>query len=150
MNKEYKAVPYKKITHHEAVSDSKEPWNNSPAYDTREMRYRIVNTATGEILDDAQGYGYKTAQKAYAAFSYKNRDKSKDAEKAAKKAQIKKWMKEHKSFVRGMDTIAFEIAKGSWGPDDKFDAKLVKEMLQDADLHPDFTAAELFGVWKKQ
>lgn len=30
--------------------------------------YIIVDTETGEILDDAQGYGYKTVKKAYAAY----------------------------------------------------------------------------------
>ena len=34
-------------------------------------RYVIVDTSTGEIVDDAQGYGYKSEQKAYACFSYK-------------------------------------------------------------------------------
>lgn len=54
-------------------------------------------------------------------------------------------MKEHKSFVSAMDATAFEIAKGSWGPNDKFNAKLVKEMLKDANLEPDFTAEDNSG-----
>ena len=48
-----------------------------------------------------------------------------------------------------MDTVAFEIAKGSCGPDDKFDAALVKKMLKDFELSPDFTAGELLKVWQK-
>ena len=115
MNSVYKVIPYKKTTHHQTVEDIDEPWNNTPSYDTYETRFCIVSTETGEILDDAQGYGYKTAQKAYAAYAYKNRDKSKDKEKLAKKKHIKQWMKEHKSFVTAMDETAFEIAKGSWG-----------------------------------
>lgn len=113
-----------------------------------DKRYVITDTETGEVVDDAQGYGYKSAQKAYAAYGYKNRDRSKDAEKLQKKQRIKKWMKEHKSFVRSMDQVAFEIAKGSWGPDDRFDAKLVKEMLKGAGLETDFTASELLNVWR--
>ena len=148
MNPEYKAMPYTVKKHHEAVVDNKEPWNNMPAYDTTETRFCIVSTETGEVLDDAQGYGYKTAQKAYAAYSYKTRDKSKDKEKLAKKRRIQKWMKEHKSFVRAMNETAFEIAKGSWGPEDKFDAKQVKKMLKDFELEPDFSAAELLRVWR--
>ena len=35
-----------------------------------ETRYRIVSTATGKVLDDAHGYGYKTAQKAHAAYKH--------------------------------------------------------------------------------
>lgn len=114
-----------------------------------DKRYVIVDKDTGEVLDDAQGYGYKSVQKAYAAWNYKNRDKSKDKEKAAKKRRIRKWMKEHKSFVNAMDTFAFEIAKGSWGPNDKFDAKLVKRMLKENNLNPDFTAGELLKVWRE-
>ena len=36
-----------------------------------EERYIIINSETGEIIDDAQGYGYKTSKKAYAAYYYK-------------------------------------------------------------------------------
>lgn len=149
MSSSYKAVSYKVTTHHDAVVDKDAPWNNEPAYDTFEIRFRIISTDTGEILDDAQGYGYKTAQKAYSAYAYKTRDKSKDKEKLAKKKHIQKWMKEHKAFVRAMDDTTFEIAKGTWGPDDKFDAKQVKRMLNDVQLEPDFTAGELLKVWKK-
>lgn len=113
-----------------------------------EKRFVIVDKENGEILDDAQGYGYKSAQKAYAAWNYKNRDKSKDKERAKKRNAIKKWMREHKSFVNMMDQFAFEIAKGSWGKDDKFDAKFLREMLQANNLEVEFTAGELLNVWR--
>lgn len=115
----------------------------------RDKRYVVIDKNTQEVLDDAQGYGYRSPQKAYAAYAYKHRDKAKDKEKAAKAKKIRSWMKEHKDFVKLMDQIAFEIAKGSWGPDDKFDAKLVKQLLKENDLEPDFTAAELIRVWQQ-
>ena len=38
----------------------------------------------------------------------------------------------------------------SWGPDDKFDAKFVKQMLKDYDLELDgFTAGDLLRGWRK-
>ncbi|EKZ0433753.1 hypothetical protein ENFAE_15000 [Enterococcus faecalis] len=37
----------------------------------REDRYVIVDTQTGEIVDDCQGYGYRTSRRAYACFGYK-------------------------------------------------------------------------------
>ena len=115
----------------------------------KDKRYIVINEETGEVLDDAQGYGYKSVQKAIAAYNYKNRDKSKDAERAAKKAHIKQWMKEHKSFVNLMDEVAFEILKGSWGPNDKFDSKLVARMLKEEELYPDFSAYDLLRVWER-
>ena len=36
-----------------------------------DIRYIIVDETTGEIIDDAQGYGYKTKQKAHSAYNYK-------------------------------------------------------------------------------
>ena len=113
-----------------------------------DMRFVVVDKDTGEVLDDAQGYGYKTARGAHVAWSYKTRDKSKDKEKAQKRKKIQSWMKEHKAFVETMDMFAFEIAKGSWGPDDKFDAKFVKKMLAEHGLSPDFTAGELLRIWR--
>ena len=123
MDKSYKAVPFRKI------------------------RFCIVDVNTGKILDDAQGYGYRTAQKAYAGYSYKNRDKSKDKERLAKK-HIRNWMSQNKSFVKLMDAYAFEIAKGTMAPDDKFDAKFVKNLLKSEGLEPDFTVGELLKVWR--
>lgn len=113
-----------------------------------EPPYRVVDAETGNVLDDAQGYGYRTAQKAHAAWGYRTRDRSKDKEKQQKK-HIKKRMKEHPEFVHMMEWIAFEIAKGPWGPDDKFDAKFVSQMLKENGLETDFTAGELLKVWQK-
>jgi hypothetical protein len=44
--------------------------------DKKEIRFRCIDEVTGKVLDDAQGYGYKTAKNAYAAFSYKNNKKN--------------------------------------------------------------------------
>ena len=37
-----------------------------------DRRFVVVAEETGNVLDDAQGYGYKSKQKAMAAWSYKN------------------------------------------------------------------------------
>lgn len=119
---------------------------NSKPYD---KRYLVIDKDTGEVLDNAQGYGYKTVQKAYAAYGWKHRDKSKDNERQEKERQIKHWLKEHKDFAESMEIMCFEILKGSWGPDVEFDAKFVKQMLKDSDLKPNFSAGELLKVWRK-
>jgi len=118
----------------------------STAYD---KRYIIIDKATGEILDDAQGYGYKTRQNAYKAFAYKTRDKSKDKEKAAKKQLVKKWCKENRDFVSALEADAICIAKGSCGPDDKFDSKWVKKAFKEyGHLDLPFTASEFLKYWQ--
>lgn len=141
--KTYKVVRYDPV-HHKVLTGNGVSWNGG-----RDMRFCVVDIETGQILDDAQGYGYKSPQNAHAAYGYKNRDRSKDKEKYAKKRHIKNWLKEHPDFAGAMKRNAFEIAKGSWGPNDKFDAKLVGEMLKDAELETDFTPGELLQVWKE-
>lgn len=131
MDKKYKAVVLKMP-------------NNS---DKAERRYVIKDMESGEIVDDAQGYGYKSAQKAYAGWAYKSRDKSKDAEKAEKERAISKWMKENKAFIRLLDTLAFEEWKDTRTP---VDAVYVKKLLEEngyRDLN--FTAGELFKYWQR-
>jgi hypothetical protein len=64
--------------------------------------------------------------------------------------KIQNWCKEHKSFVRDLEDYAFHIWKGSYGPDEKFDAKLVREMFNNygyTDLP--FTAGEFLRYWGK-
>jgi len=133
--KPYKAVSY-------IIKTGIDPWG-------QEARWKIISTETGETLDDAQGYGYKDAQKAYAAYSYKTRDRSKDEAKRKKEAKIRKWLKENPEICNFMTQIAFEIAKGSWGPDAEFDVNVVKQILKDNHIEVDFSAGEILRVWRK-
>ena len=118
--------------------------------ETREKRYVIIDTESGEIVDDAQGYGYKTAQKAYAGWSYKNRDKSKDKEKAEKERIIARWLRENKKFVRLLDSVAFDIQTRQWEYEDKVDAKLVRSLLKENGFtNLPFSAGDLLRYWDK-
>lgn len=114
-----------------------------------EDRFVVVIADTGEILDDAQGYGYRTKQKAHAAYNYKNRNRSKDKKRKQEEKAIRKWWLEHKELNKFLQGIAVEILKGSWGPDDKLDAKLLREIMQRNHVESDFSAGKLLRVWKK-
>lgn len=128
--------------------------NNYKVIESKELssyndrRYIIVDN-NGNILDDAQGYGYKTVPNAHRCWMYKNRDKSKDKEKMEKINHIKEWMRSHKGFVDAMNQFAFEIYAGKWGDGDKFDSKFVEKMLKDYNLEIDFKPSELLKVWRK-
>ena len=111
-----------------------------------DKRYVVVDKDTGQVLDDAQGWGYKSIQKAYAAYSYKTRDKSRDAEKRAKKKRILSWLKEHKDFAGLMEAVAFDSVKCG----EPFNAATVKQLLKENNLAPDFTAGELLRAWRTQ
>lgn len=108
-------------------------------------RFVIVSECTGEVLDDAQGYGYKSKRNAYAAYSYKSMSKSERKQKFAKERRIQNWLKEHKSFVRMLDDYAFYALKDN----EEFGAAQIKSLLEHESLEIDFTPAELLKVWKK-
>ena len=78
-----------------------------PAEFTTETRYVIINSDTGEIFDDAQGYGYKTPQKAYAAFSWKKKSPEEHIEQELKKKEVQEWCKKYESVVRKIEDIIF-------------------------------------------
>ena len=118
----------------------------SPELSTQyDKRYVVVDKETGSVLDDAQGYGYRSAQKAHAAYNYKTRDKSKDAEKLAKKRHIIKWLKEDKAFTKLLEDAEWYSVKD---PEDRLDTAFVKKLLKENNLQPDFTAGELLRVWR--
>ena len=112
-----------------------------------DKRYVIIDTLTSEVLDNAQGYGYKSERKAYASYSYKTRDKSRDKEKALKASQIKKWLDENKDFSEALETYAFEAAKTSPSGQSKVDLNLIKALLKASRLKTDFTPSEILRCW---
>lgn len=76
-----------------------------------EDRFICIDEDTGELLDDAQGYGYKTPQKAFLAYRYKHRteeEKTKENEiiekiKSCQNKEGKGWRK----LKEEIETIAF-------------------------------------------
>lgn len=115
--------------------------------DEFDERYIIVNKETGETLDDAQGYGYRSKQKAFAAWNYKN---SNAYERRAKDKHIKRWLTEHHSFADDIEYVEFQIAKERGHNENvKFDVSIIEDMLNDSGIEHDFTAKELFDYWKR-
>lgn len=54
-----------------------------------QIRYVIIDETTGEIMDDCDGLGYKTAQNAHKGYAYRHRT----PERIQKDKDIKKWLK---------------------------------------------------------
>lgn len=67
---------YKAVSKEFRVLVSEEP----EFYDNR-RRYVMIDTATGEVVDDAQGYGFETAVKAYKCWGYKQNHHRSDKSK---------------------------------------------------------------------
>lgn len=109
-----------------------------------EDRYVVVNVETGEIVDNAQGYGYKTKQKAHAAWAYKTRDKSKDKEKQAERRKIRYWLKQHKEVQDDVESLWLDAMKNY--EDVKLNAKTMRQILKNNDLEVDFSIRDLIYI----
>ena len=102
----------------------------SKPYDNR---YVMINTRTGEILDDAQGYGYKTIKKAFAAFCYKQHNSKSDAKKKkALQKRIGKWLDSHRSLSSYLDDCLFRAYK--YQEEDQFDEQFLKDVLKEYNI----------------
>ena len=69
-------------------------------------RFAIIDAETGEILDDANGYGYKSKQNAMRAWNYKTQPKDENVEKF--KQTIYDWWKHHHGLSDLIDAIMFD------------------------------------------
>ena len=87
-----------------------EPKPNCDQYD---LRYIIVDD-DGKIIDDAQGYGYKSKQKAHKAMWYKFKDGKQKTDQ--KRQEKEKFFKQHKGLAKFLNRIYEnnfkEIARG--------------------------------------
>lgn len=107
-----------------------------------EDRYVVVDKDTGEILDDAQDYGFKTAEKAYKCFHYKHRSQEqKDKEKV-----ILEWITNHKDFVSNLEDVEFyQLKEGG-----TLSSKIVADLFKESGLNVNFTAKEFLAVYRRR
>lgn len=117
----------------------------------RSERYVIVDTETGEILDDAQGFGYKSAPKAYAAFNYKNKSDKEKIEQMKYYSKVFKWMISHKRVLNYFRNIEFYDAKypGEYGPVSIKDAEEIMKEYDSSEVGF-FKPKDLKYVWNHQ
>ena len=78
---------------------------------TFDRRYVVVDEATGEIVDDAQGYGYKSAQNAHRAHAYKSMAPEKKRQRDAAKRQVQRWCAQHPEFMQHVEQSMFYAIK---------------------------------------
>lgn len=105
-----------------------------------EMRYVVVDSDNGEVLDNAQGYGYKTVSGAYAAYSYQRSHNMNGMDKNLRQ-DVKNWIAEHRDFVKDSKHKLYNISM-----------KELKELFESKgykieDLPFDIAAFRRFVFW---
>ena len=107
-------------------------------------RYVIINIETGEILDDAQGYGFTTAKKAYAAFYWKNRSN----ETKQKEQKMIEFFISHKSIMDDLESASFYALKDNVKLEENDIIQIFKNNNIEFSTLP-FTSKEVLKKWYK-
>jgi len=111
--------------------------------DGYDRRYIVVDAATGAVIDDAQGYGYKTAQNAHRAHSCKSVSPAKKRQREAIKKSVRRWCAKHSDFMGDIEQAMFYAMKDG----DTFTEADVRALLKARSLEPPFTVKELMRHW---
>ena len=144
----------------EAPVENKEAEKSSPvkvvAMPNNDGRYMVVDSKTGKTVDDAQGYGYKSPDKAQTAWDYSHGDKKNSMEsKKPKNLKVTEMPNKEGRYVvvnadngqlvddaRGYGYKSVEKAQNAWGiiPDEPQSS--APESTQPASEQPAKTQAE--------
>lgn len=79
-------------------------------------RYMLIDIATGEIVDDAQGYGYRTKQKAHAAWNYQHATSKQKRARKQNRKRNEEFLKQHKHFEDAWGEVCLECYKDGEEP----------------------------------
>lgn len=108
-----------------------------------DRRYVVVDAATGSVIDDAQGYGYTTAQNAHRAHAYKSASPEKKRQREAIKKSVRRWCVKHCDFMSDIEQAMFYAMKDG----DAFTEADVSALLKERSLELPFTVKELMRHW---
>lgn len=109
-----------------------------------ERRYVIIDADTGEVFDDAQGYGYKTKQKAYAAYNYKNRPKDAFKQDEETRRRVQEYCRTHKSVVDNIGAFMLDELKCG----NKLTAEQLSDFLsEEVRAEMGFSVKDLLKYW---
>ena len=101
----------------------------------KEKRYMVVDGKTGEIVDNAQGWGFKSIKNAYTCLYHKLNRKELDDEKRT----VKKWLEEHKTFKDRLEDMLWYAAKDG----DKITEGMVLKLAEDLSVDVPFKTKRL-------
>ena len=108
-----------------------------------DKRYVVVDEATGEVVDDAQGCGYKSAQNAHRAHAYKSMPPKKKRQRDAVKRQAQRWCAQHPEFMQHVEQSMFYAMKDGQNVTEAD----VRAILADHGLELPFSVKDLMRHW---
>ncbi|HEV7360399.1 MAG TPA: hypothetical protein VGN92_04820 [Mycobacterium sp.] len=116
---------------------------SAPLSSNFDKRYVVVVEATGEVLDDAQGYGYKTAKNAHRANAYKSMPPKKKQRRDAAKRRVHRWCGQHPEVVQHLEQAVLYAMEGG----ENVSVTDVRALLTEHGLELPFPVEDLVKHW---
>lgn len=110
-------------------------------------RYIVIDAESGLVLDDAQGYGYKTVKNAHRGYAYQRRTPEERAQHVAKMERVKSWIKQHEDIETRVEIDSWDSIHDR--EPFNLDGKYITKVLIDLNISlddVDFTAADIAKV----
>lgn len=104
-----------------------------------DRRFVVVDETTGQVLDDAQGYGYRTAENAHRAYSFKSATPAQKKKRDALKREVRQWCAAHQDFMDAVEQATLWAFKDG----ETFGAPELRHLLDQYGLTPPFSVADL-------
>lgn len=114
----------------------------------RETRYVIIDTETGNMLDDAQGYGYKSAQAAYRGWSYKSKPKKTRQAIKNKRKRVRDWIEKNSAFFDGLENDILHAEKSGYDVSRQDFFEMLESASKDILQSMPCTRDELWRYWR--
>lgn len=76
-----------------------------------ESRFVVVDAQAGDLLDDAQGYGYRSKEKAHAVWRYKTRSPAKKERDKTANDAVRKWCRQHPDIMEDLEDTNSRLRK---------------------------------------
>ena len=72
-----------------------------------ERRYVVIHPETGKLLDDSQGFGYKSLQKAYEGYDFKIQGEKQRRERKRVQEQVSRLILDHPGLSHQLEELAY-------------------------------------------
>ena len=108
-----------------------------------DKRYVVVDEATGEVLDDAQGYGYQSAHNAHRAYPYESMPPNKKRQREAVKRQVERRCAGHEEFMQHVEQATSYALKAG----ESLTEEDVREIATEHGLQLPFSVKDLMTYW---
>lgn len=87
------------------IEEERQPWKQR----VTKTRYRVFDLE-GNLVDDAQGYGYKSARNAHIGYSYKRQPEHQKTDKKLKRL-VRSWCHKHADVAASIEVYVFDTLK---------------------------------------